>query len=39
LTPEQRSDAGIGQGLVRIAVGLENVEDIQADLSYGLDNL
>ncbi len=39
LTPEQRIEAGIGHGLVRIAVGLENVEDIQADLAYGLENL
>lgn len=39
LTPEQRVEAGIGHGLVRIAVGLENVEDIQADLAYGLEKL
>jgi len=39
LTEEQRTEAGIGHGLVRVAVGLENIEDIQADLAYGLDNL
>lgn len=39
LTPEQRNEAGIGHGLVRVAVGLENIEDIQADLAHGLDNL
>jgi O-succinylhomoserine sulfhydrylase len=39
LTPEQRVEAGIGHGLVRIAVGLESVEDIQADLDYGLEGL
>lgn len=39
LTPEQRSEAGIGDGLVRIAVGLENLEDIQADLARGLAGL
>ncbi len=39
LTPEQRIEAGIGNGLVRIAVGLERVQDIQADLAYGLENL
>jgi len=33
LTPEQRADAGISDGLVRIAVGLEDMEDIVADLS------
>jgi O-succinylhomoserine sulfhydrylase len=38
LTEEQRMEAGIGHGLVRVAVGLENIEDIQADLAYGLDN-
>ncbi len=39
LTDEQRIEAGIGHGLVRIAVGLERVEDIQADLAYGLKDL
>ena len=36
MTPEQRAAAGIGDGLVRIAVGLEAVADIQADLARGL---
>ncbi len=36
VTPEARAAAGIGDGLVRIAVGLENVEDIKADLVAGL---
>jgi O-succinylhomoserine sulfhydrylase len=36
MTPEQRAAAGIGDGLVRIAVGLEAVSDIQADLARGL---
>lgn len=35
LTPEQRADAGIGDGLIRISVGLEDVEDIIADLKLG----
>jgi O-succinylhomoserine sulfhydrylase len=39
LTEEQRQAAGIGQGLIRLAVGLEHVEDIKADLSRGLDKL
>lgn len=34
--PEARARAGIGDGLVRIAVGLENIEDIIADLEAGL---
>ena len=33
LTQEQRDDAGIGDGLVRIAVGLEHIDDIIADLN------
>lgn len=36
MTPEQRSAAGISDGLVRIAVGLESIADIQADLARGL---
>lgn len=36
LTPEVRAEAGITDGLVRISVGLENVEDIKKDLSKGL---
>ena len=39
LTPEQRADAGISDGLIRIAVGLEDIEDIQADLVAGLHAL
>lgn len=37
LTPEQRAEAGIADGLVRIAVGLENVDDLCADLARGLE--
>jgi O-succinylhomoserine sulfhydrylase len=36
LSEEQRQAAGIGQGLVRLAVGLDHVDDIKADLSRGL---
>ncbi|OJZ19648.1 MAG: O-succinylhomoserine sulfhydrylase [Thiobacillus sp. 65-29] len=36
MTAEQRAAAGIGDGLIRIAVGLESVADIQADLARGL---
>ena len=36
LTPEQREDAGIADGLIRLAVGLESVGDLQADLATGL---
>jgi len=37
LTPEQRAAAGIADNLIRISVGLEDVEDIQADLLRGFD--
>jgi O-succinylhomoserine sulfhydrylase len=36
LTPEERAAAGIGEGLIRVAVGLEDPLDIQADLARGL---
>lgn len=36
LTPEERESAGIGEGLLRIAVGLEAVDDIYEDLLRGL---
>jgi len=36
LTPEQRTEAGVSDGLIRIAVGLEDIEDIKADLLRGM---
>ena len=39
LTEVQRQAAGIGQGLIRLAVGLDHIEDIKADLLRGLDSL
>ncbi len=39
ITPEARKAAGIGEGLLRIAVGLEAVSDIKADLARGLSKL
>jgi O-succinylhomoserine sulfhydrylase len=36
LTQEERDRAGISDGLLRVAVGLEDVEDIQNDLERGL---
>ena len=36
LTPEQRAEAGISDGLIRVAVGLEDIEDIKADLLRGM---
>ena len=39
LTEVQRNDAGISQGLVRIAAGLEHIDDLKADLLRGLQSL
>jgi O-succinylhomoserine sulfhydrylase len=39
LTPAERERAGIGEGLVRISVGLEEVVDVQADLERGFRRL
>jgi O-succinylhomoserine sulfhydrylase len=36
LSSEVRAQAGIKDSLVRISVGLENIEDIKADLLNGL---
>jgi O-succinylhomoserine sulfhydrylase len=36
ISPQARAAAGITEGLVRVSVGLEAVEDLQADLSRGL---
>ena len=36
LSEEERQDAGIQPGMIRIAVGLEDIEDIKADLQRGL---
>lgn len=36
MSAEQRGEAGIGDGLLRVAVGLEDIADIEADLARGL---
>jgi len=36
LTPDQLQEAGISEGLIRVAVGLEDIEDIKADLARGM---
>ncbi|MEO6506045.1 MAG: bifunctional o-acetylhomoserine/o-acetylserine sulfhydrylase [Terrimesophilobacter sp.] len=36
LSPEQRLSAGVTPGLVRLSIGLENIDDIKADLAAGL---
>ena len=37
ITPEARAAAGITDGLIRLAVGLESVDDLKADLQRGLE--
>ena len=39
LAEAQRQAAGIGQGLIRLSVGLEHIDDILADLQRGLGTL
>mgnify|MGYP000019295239 FL=1 len=39
LTEEQRLAAGIKQNLIRVAVGLEHLDDLKTDLLRGLDTL
>ena len=38
LSEAQRQAAGVGQGLIRLSIGLEHVPDILRDLSHGLDS-
>lgn len=39
LTEEQRLESGIKQNLVRVAVGLEDIEDLKADMQRGFSAL
>lgn len=39
LTEAQRLLAGVSQGLIRVAVGLEHITDIQTDLDRGLSSI
>ncbi|WP_201527525.1 O-succinylhomoserine sulfhydrylase [Psychrobacter frigidicola] len=39
LSPEARAEAGVKDNLIRLSVGLEDVEDIIKDLAHGLDSL
>ncbi|MGD2143561.1 MAG: aminotransferase class I/II-fold pyridoxal phosphate-dependent enzyme [Anaerolineae bacterium] len=38
LTPEERTEAGIADGLIRLSVGLEDAEDLIADLDQALSS-
>ena len=39
LSEAQRQAAGIGQSLIRVAVGLEHPQDVQDDIARGLNTL
>lgn len=39
LSPEEQKATGVAPGLVRIAVGIEHIEDIKADLQQALDKI
>ncbi|MGH6649375.1 O-succinylhomoserine sulfhydrylase [Aquabacterium sp.] len=39
LSEDQRQAAGITQGMIRVAVGLEHIEDLKADLASGLNSI
>jgi cystathionine beta-lyase/cystathionine gamma-synthase len=39
MTPEERASAGIDDGLIRLSVGLEDPEDVIADLAQALAKL
>ncbi|MHB0777185.1 O-succinylhomoserine sulfhydrylase [Halomonas sp. WWR20] len=39
LSEEQKAAAGIREGLIRIAVGLEDIDDLKADLARGLKQI
>jgi cystathionine beta-lyase/cystathionine gamma-synthase len=39
MTPEERAAAGTDDGLIRLSVGLEDPEDIIADLGQALARL
>ncbi|ROU00006.1 O-succinylhomoserine sulfhydrylase [Marinobacter sp. R17] len=39
LSPEDKAEAGITENLIRVSVGLEDIDDLKADLARGLDAL
>ena len=39
MTDEQLIEAGIAPDLIRLSVGLENVDDLIADISQALDKI
>jgi len=39
LTDEQQGDAGVSQDLIRLSVGIENIDDLKADLEHAFKSL
>jgi cystathionine gamma-synthase len=39
LSPKERQASGVPEGLVRYAVGIEDIEDLQADMAAALAQL
>jgi cystathionine beta-lyase/cystathionine gamma-synthase len=39
LSPEQRAEVGIGEGLVRLSVGIEDSQDILGDIKQALESV
>jgi O-succinylhomoserine sulfhydrylase len=37
LSPEDRARVGITDGLIRLSIGLENIEEIKQDIDQALD--
>ena len=37
LTPQEQLDSGVTPGLIRLAVGIENINDILADIEIGFN--
>ena len=39
MTPEERAVVGVDDGLIRLSIGLENVDDLIADLAQALEKV
>jgi len=39
LTAEQQADAGVGQDLIRLSVGIEDINDLKSDLENAFKSL
>ena len=39
LNPEELAQAGVSENMVRLSVGIEHINDLQADLAQALDKV